>query len=599
MEKVEEKEKRIYTDTDRKACILVKKIEKAFANKINYIDVEMYTTDENGDKKFIQYYCIRMIHFLEKVDKLKSKKDMMKIALYFLSHPEDFKNEMMKKETIAANNKIIDEKIEDNEKVEESIPIEKTKKWNNFLNNFKNDMLIGSEFTTSDQQYEGGEPDFDYEDYDNLDDIDDYFEGEIELKVFTQINKEKIKDSCFYNSLLYYGINDKSMKGKKTYSEIKNYLLGLKRSFKIYYDTFTLDITDRKEMSKYTTSKTIVLENERNVKEKFFVVNESVKKSLIIESVDVANTEPIILCIGTNGAVCHIFVPDDPVLLYNGINTIYKQNGSKAKQIIKEKYIKTGYRYIFYDLETASDKEIKQYFAPVCISITYIDIDEKLLNQYTEPELKTIAQKNAYYNIDYKLNVYNELKKFMNEEKNNILISFNGSKFDNIFLAKSMKQNKQPFNVMVNAGMLELRNVVTSNLVFHTMDIKRFVGLGTLEKLCKSYVKDPELKKEKKELFLELNKRYNEKKLLIEDDYYKQLKEYAILDVVALAALTRSFYENFGTVLKDTQFEKDMVNCISLPQFVFGMFKKYIKNLKNKPKKFKKLFNKKGEIYEM
>ena len=94
MEKVEEKEKRIYTDTDRKACILVKKIEKAFANKINYIDVEMYTTDEYGDKKFIQYYCIRMIHFLEKVDKLKSKKDMMKIALYFLSHPEDFKNEI-------------------------------------------------------------------------------------------------------------------------------------------------------------------------------------------------------------------------------------------------------------------------------------------------------------------------------------------------------------------------------------------------------------------------------------------------------------------------------------------------------------------------
>ncbi len=144
--------------------------------------------------------------------------------------------------------------------------------------------------------------------------------------------------------------------------------------------------------------------------------------------------------------------------------------------------------------------------------------------------------------------------------------------------------------------MLEIRNSPISSIKFHTLDIKRFVGLGSLESLCKSYVKDEEMKKEKKELFLQLNNRFNNGTLLKVDEYSEELKKYAILDVVSLAALTRSFIFCLLSVMKNHKLENELMNCISLPQFAFKYFAKSVKNLKNKPKKFKKLFDKKGEI---
>jgi hypothetical protein len=373
----------------------------------------------SGVEKKTEWYCLQLCDYLKPDGTLMDKKDIFKLTSFFVKNTSKYSSEKNNIVKFENDKKIIEEK-ENN-----LLPDIKLK--NKFMN-----MKFGAKaFTASDMEY-----DYDVsinreyiekkiddairylnrsrdEKINISEDYADYGIGsEIELKIFSQINKEKIKNSCFYNSLLYYGINDKSIKGIQSYSNIINYLLKLNRSFVIYFDSFIFNANDLKSMQKILSGQSMILDGK-----KYFIISDRIKNEMVVEFKNVAtgtsgeNTELIRLCLSYNNEVCHIFVPDEnPVLLYNGQDSIFKMHEGKAKKILKDTGKKEGHRYIFYDLETAADKNNQFYFKPVCISITYFDIiGNKTLNELSEEEVKQIGFKNAYYNISYELDVYKEL----------------------------------------------------------------------------------------------------------------------------------------------------------------------------------------------
>lgn len=165
--------------------------------------------------------------------------------------------------------------------------------------------------------------------------------------------------------------------------------------------------------------------------------------------------------------------------------------------------------FIFYDLETVRDEEKEMKFKPVSMSITTLLCKKGEVCKMSVDEVKKVLLKNTQFYLDDQLNVWKELKQFFLGDAKNVIVGFNSACFDNIFLLDSMRENNVHPQILVNNGMLELKNGYLSNYSYTTKDLRRYLG-GSLQNCCSAYLSDHKefQKKEQKELFPELQKWY-------------------------------------------------------------------------------------------
>jgi hypothetical protein len=350
------------------------------------------------------------------------------------------------------------------------------------------------------------------------------------------------------------------------------YLNENKLNYKIYRDDFKIKIGEEKN---YINFEERLIKNIKEVKTIFRRFNPDY--NIIAEKVnDNKNNKTLIFSITRGIKTDHIFVPE-PKLLYvdHSLNKIYEYDEKNDKMIykdkVKEKY--EGQRLIFYDVETAKDVKNNMNFKNISHSITYIDItDKKKLKDYTEDELIEILDKNKSFVINYDVNLYKDISTLFKKKYLNIIISFNGSKFDNLFLFKSLKKNNKLCDISINNGMVELQNNFNDLYHYKTYDLKRFLGPGDLQTHSDNYIKNNDYKKKKIDLFDKLDHQYNNDILFEDKDFLKTLEDYNNIDVISLGLIFRSFSEAICKITKDNTNEKLLISSLSLPHFSYKYF---------------------------
>ena len=551
IKKINPKNKFLYEDQD--VLNFVRKCKVAYLNGLKNVTIPMRNEELNKIDK--QHYTIPLSWLLNNKGEFEIKTAYIKI----LKHKEDpanFKDNILNFEEIANNN--ISRKI------------------------------LGSD------EYEGSYPDYNNADFGgfNFDNIDlSTINGndEINLKIYNQINEETLKNCCFYNSLKYYNIIDDKTKNINSYFNIINYLNENKINYRIYRDDFKIKIGDEK---KYINFEERIIKNVKENKTVFRRFNP--EYNIIDEKTNnIEDNKILVFCITKGINTDHIFIPE-PKLLYvdHSLNKIYEFDEKNDKMVykdkIKEKY--EGQRLIFYDVETAKDVKNNSNFKNISHSITYVDITEKKkLNEYTEEELIEILDKNKSFVIDYDVNLYKDISNIFRKKYLNIIISFNGSKFDNLFLFKSLKQNNKLCEISINNGMVELQNNFNDLYHYKTYDLKRFLGPGCLQAHSSNYIKNENYRKKKIDLFDKLDNQYNNKILFEDKDFLNQLENYNNIDVISLGLIMRSFSEAICNITKDINNEKLLISSLSLPHFSYKYFQKCNVDITRhlKPKKFK------------
>lgn len=461
--------------------------------------------------------------------------------------------------------------------------------------------------------------------------------------LFTQKNEELEKGSCFYNSMKYYEIDIPEMKGEQTRADIISKLKSLNRSYIIYLDRIQFDSQSLKECENKN-----IREYTSDSKGKQFLYIGIEPELKIISKFESTNLDsPLIFAYQIGDECDHIYVPDMSQLYttetYRSI--FKKETNSKGKvslklaaSIMEEKDL---INYIYYDLETDSPPKKERFFTPCSMSIHTLlhnnhklhTFDEKQMIQEIREHGKThfymrkgdkdqITELNktrvtSFGTINYLngLNVYNEIANHFVSNAINIIIGFNSAGFDNVFLLKDALKVRKPVQVMVHNGLVELQNDKGMENSFKTYDLRRFLGPGTLENHCASYIKDKSMKKKAmKEIFTEINEMY-ENGSVFEDNINKDNKNeeekeldqkrrndlvdrimlYNNLDVECLALLHCAYMRSNvktaskceGILESNKEIEKMISDSVSQAQYVYKYFMKSIVNLNVKPQKFR------------
>lgn len=414
-------------------------------------------------------------------------------------------------------------------------------------------------------------------------------ENKILVNLFDQINEEKINNKCFYNSLRYYGINDNKTKQMTSLSIIEKYLDENKINYKIYDSCMEI-----KKLVLFSDGKLIDIEDKTLVKiiPKYEIISQNLKNNNSEKYLVFAISHNI------NNNIGHIFVPKTKIFFISPCmqNLYYLDEKNKLKLYgkINNKEKLLGKRLIFYDIETNQDYLDKMIFKAVSLSVSYLDVN----NEYLQ-ENEIIEKIKTKFYIDENINLYEIISSYFDKSRKNIIIGFNSAKFDNFYLLKSMKKNNIYCNTQINNGMIEISNGPMSEFVYNTWDLKRFIGLGSLEEISDKYIKNEKYRKKKINLFYKLNEYVNDKSIFNSNDekiidFKKQLETYNNLDVESLSLITFAFINNLYRINKDENTFAKIFNCISLPQFAYKQFLSSIKNFDEKPQKFKKCKNKKN-----
>ena len=554
IKKINPRNKFLYED--QTVLNFVRKCKIAYERGLKNVTIPM--EGELVKTKNSEYYTIPLSWLLNNKGEFEIKTAYVKI-LKHREDPANFKDNIMNFEEVANNN--ISRKI------------------------------LGSD------QYENLTPDYDKADFGgiNFDDIDlTTINGndDISLKIYNQINEETLKNCCFYNSLRYYNIIDDKTKNINLYYDIIKYLNENKLNYRVYRDDFKIKIGEEKN---YINFEERLVKNIKEVKTIFRRFNPDY--NIIDEKINNPDNKTLIFAITRGINTDHIFIPE-PKLLYvdHSLNKIYefdeKNNKMIYKDKVKEKY--EGQRLIFYDIETCKNFKDNANFKNISHSITYIDITEKKkLKDYTEQELIEILDKNKSFVINYDVNLYKDISTLFRKKYLNLIISFNGAKFDNIFLFKSLKQNNKLCEISINNGMVELQNNYNDLYHYKTYDLKRFLGPGDLQTHSNNYIKNDDYRKKKIDLFDKLDHQYNNNILFEDKDFLNQLEDYNNIDVISLGLIFRSFSQAICNITKDNSNEKLLISSLSLPHFSYKYFQKCNVDIKrnDKPKKFKHINN--------
>lgn len=392
----------------------------------------------------------------------------------------------------------------------------------------------------------------------------------------------------------HYGIINEECKNMKNIKQIEDYLSSLKINWEIImYPVINLNKTMKlkydnkikyfdKETNKYLTKIESEIDYDKEINNKN---DDKLYKFVIIKNKN--NTH-------------HIFVPSERIDYYfDNWNHIYTGKINKAgsytikeiDNIIEDR----GRNYIIYDLETIRNKSSNLNFNPISLSVsTYHtltgynngikNIDEETLYKklekttffYIQFKLNGVVYTTDYnkslkknsiiiyndcilYETEYnKLNIYMILSKYIIYKAKNYIFSFNGSYFDNIFLTKSCFENNYKCAVSVYNGMIELECSIQdrNDYYWKTIDLRRFLGPGSLKHHCSTFIKNKlYLKKDSCNLFNEMEEFYysyeNLDKPFNNDNRKKIVKliEYNNFDCISLALVYRAFISGIFKIL--------------------------------------------------
>jgi hypothetical protein len=316
----------------------------------------------------------------------------------------------------------------------------------------------------------------------------------------------------------------------------------------------------------------------------------------------------------------HIYVPELDTKRYftNGkrsaVFTIAEHRGFRYMKKLGPLRNRQQLNYIYYDIETYESSDERKF---KCNSVSILTVlcdrnlheqeEKTLVHRLKSGELKSFCylQKGVNDSIDdikkresetpnlhivEEINLWKILEQQMNPDAMNFVISFNGARFDNLFLLKSIIENRIMVDTSISAGLIEINSSSSSNTCFRTMDIARLLGApNTLEKFSNSFIKDISMRKvANKALFRTVNEKYREGFVLDDDNFIKEFIGYNNLDVESLMLIHSAMLRALTYITKDKTIESIMSSCISLAQFSMIWFRKGIKNLdyNKKPQKF-------------
>lgn len=469
------------------------------------------------------------------------------------------------------------------------------------------------------------EDNFNTEDIDYYDDQEEENDSDIgshskPFSLYTQINNELGEASCFHSSLYYYNIESKHM-GVYNRSDLIEELNNTGLSYVIYSDTISID---RKEVCKLRDYNNVIFKNIKGKKEKLYGINipDQIFESRFINKEDKNNSfnenynrdDILVFALSFGNNIDHIFVPSiKKNQLYVSMTgyTIYRLNKSNNPEPVHSQAKKNGVNYIYWDIETIEKISDKRYFEPISVSIINYSSDKYDIGSHSEEEIISLlsSDKNASFrtkfimqlgceeseedesvkrmksNLVYKftnihfvkkLNIWKELKQFFMNDKVNILMSYNGAKFDNLFLLKSLREARVFTNASYANGLLEIQSCVGEDYIFKTQDLKRLLGPGSLESACEVYIKNPLLKKKcARHLFKEANNLYKEGKIMLDESFLLAFIEYNNLDVESMMVLHCNLLNNLRRILnlengiEGDKLDKSHSEVISAAQWMF------------------------------
>ncbi len=468
-------------------------------------------------------------------------------------------------------------------------------------------------------------------DFQSLDEYFDYFDqeygctNELDMKpdlknrtmnVMKQINVEKVGNNCFREALDHYGLESKIV-GLVSINDVLNELERLNINYIIY--NAMLPALRLDYIKSHLGEKRMMLPQSTKAGAKPVLHREIIITPEVEYSCDTKEGKTYIFALYSQqqrARLSHIYVPQQIELYTNGSqNSIYQIAEFRGHRYMKKLTSTANKRkanYIYYDIETYESTDERKF---KCNSVSVLSY-KCALDLYKSEEAPLIemlrSQNNSFCylqrgvhdsqeNVDRynsrnliivdEINLWNILESYMDPDAMNYIVSFNGACFDNLFLLKSMIDNKILVQASICGGLIELNNDPVSSVApFKTLDIRRLLGgVGSLEGHSRSFIKDVTMRKvANKKLFKIINEKYRQGIVLDDDSFIQEFIGYNNLDVESLLLIHAGMLRALTYITKDEQVEAKLTGCVSLAQFSMIIFKTGIKNMRpnNKPQKF-------------
>ena len=437
------------------------------------------------------------------------------------------------------------------------------------------------------------------------------------MNVMKQINIEKIPDNCFREALDHHGLESKTQ-GLVSINDILNELHDLKINYIIYNPI--LNILESEYIKSHLGDRRLQLPQKSTTNAPNILHREiKVEPNIEYQCHDFEG-KVYLFALFQNRNSGHIYVPETMEFYTNAsqksVFQIATHQGRRYMKRITSVVNKRKSNYIYYDIETNETTNERKF---KCNSVSVLrytcehdmhKLDETKLIEIlknsnrsscylqrgvddSEEDIALATERFANQNLIIvdEINLWNILKKEMDPDAQNYIVSFNGACFDNLFLLKSMIENKVLCETSICGGLIEISSARASHSEeFRTLDIRRLLGgIGSLEGHSRSFIKDVSMRKVcNKKLFRIINEKYRSGKILDDNEFINEFIGYNNLDVESLMLIHCAMLRALTQITGDDKIETTLSQCVSLAQFSMIWFKKGIKDMKHnqKPQKF-------------
>lgn len=483
---------------------------------------------------------------------------------------------------------------------------------------------LGNLFQDEGEQAQDNRAPYEIAGFDNLGDYIDSFgcHDEINHKpdlktrtmnVMKQINIEKVPNNCFREALEHHGLESKTT-GLVSINDILNELEDLKVNYIIYNPI--LNVLESEYIKSHLGTRRMQLcqSTKANAPK---VLHREILVEPVIEYQCLNYEGPVYLfALFQSMNFGHIYVPQTIELFTNAsqksIFQIATHREIRYMKKITSVSNKQKSNYIYYDIETNETTDSRKF---KCNSVSILRYS-CTHDMYKMNETKIVEMlKSANHSICYlqrgsndtkedierrqspnlrivdEINLWSIILQEMDPDAQNYIVSFNGACFDNLFLLKSIIDNKILCDTSICGGLIELSTASASDMpAFRTLDIRRLLGgVGSLENHSRSFIKDITMRKTcNKKLFKIINEKYRNGRVLDDDAFINEFIGYNNLDVESLMLIHCAMLRALTQITKDNQIETILSRCVSLAQFSMIWFKKGIKSMPQsmKPQKF-------------
>ena len=460
------------------------------------------------------------------------------------------------------------------------------------------------------------------------------------MNVMKQINDEKKTDNCFREALDHHGLESKTT-GLVSINDILNELNDLKVNYIIYNPI--LNILEKDYIKSHLGDRRVRLP-QKSTPNAPKVLHREIKVEPIVEyQCHDYEGKVYLFALFQGRDTGHIYVPEIMDFYTNASQSIIYQIATHQRRRYMKKITsvvnKRKSNYIYYDIEsneTTNDRKFKCNSVSIlrysCEHDLYkleesklvemlknsfdangssLFVDDKSSNKVNDQK-KTQRQsmskcylqrgdKDSKEDIERRqsenliivdeIDLWSIILKEMDPDAQNYIVSFNGACFDNLFLLKSIIDNKVLCNTSICGGLIEISSASTSKMPpFRTLDIRRLLGgIGSLEGHSRSFIKDVSMRKVcNKKLFKIINEKYRNGYVLDDDEFINEFIGYNNLDVESLLLIHCAMLRALTQITKDEKIESILSTCVSLAQFSMIWFKKGIKSMSqdNRPQKF-------------